>query len=142
MALKISLFALLLLAQAPGASDATPAPAAPAYFELLESNTHIIYPLLALVVLVLLAVGIVHAWRSEDLDGLVKAELKRTIILELRRQVGGTSAEKLSRVVGLEPLKLVHILEEMQDDGLLTSHTNTQRLTVWQVKGAPAPRRK
>lgn len=116
-----------------------PQASSPEYFELLESNAHIIYPLLGFLVVLLLVAGILHAWRTQDLDGLAKAELKREILLELRRQVSGVTAERLSKVVGLEPFKLVKVLEEMQNDGLLNSHTNTQRLTVWQVKGAPPP---
>ncbi|MBX5484831.1 MAG: hypothetical protein IRZ16_23660 [Myxococcaceae bacterium] len=107
----------------------------PGYIEFLERNTHIIYPALGVLVVVLLAVGILQAWRTQDLDGLAKAEYKREIILEIRRQVGGVTAEALSRAIGLETFKLLRLLEEMQRDGLLVSHTNTQRLTVWRVKG-------
>ena len=49
--------------------------------------------------------------------------------------MGGRSADALSRIVGLEPFKLVKLLEEMQKDGIVVSHTTTQRLTVWQLAG-------
>lgn len=107
----------------------------PGYFEFLEHNSHIIYPVLGVLVLALIAAGILQAWRSQDLDGLQKAELKREIILELRKQLGGASAEALARTVGMEPFKLVRLLEELQRDGVLLSHTSTQRLTVWRLKG-------
>ena len=107
----------------------------PGYIEFLEHNSHIIYPVLGILVLALIAAGILQAWRSQDLDGLQKAEVKREIILELRRQLGGASAESLARMVGMEPFKLVRLLEEMQRDGLLLSHTSTQRLTFWRLKG-------
>ncbi len=107
----------------------------PAYIEFLEHNTHIIYPVLAVLVLGLIAAGILQAWRTQDLDGLQKAELKREIILELRKQLGGATADALARSVGIEPFKLVRLLEEMQRDGVLLSHTSTQRLTVWRLKG-------
>ncbi len=105
------------------------------YLEPLERNAQIIYPLLVLGVLALLVIGILQAWSSNDLDGLQKAELKREIILQLRRQVGGMSAESISKAIGLEPFKPVKLLEEMQRDGLVGSHTNTDRLTVWQLRG-------
>lgn len=107
----------------------------PAYFELLERNTHIVYPALAVLVLVLLVAGILQAWRTQDLDGLQKAELKREVILELRKQTHGAPAEMIAKVVGLEPFKLVKLLEEMQKDGVVQSHTNTDRLTIWRLKG-------
>lgn len=107
------------------------------YIDILERNSHIIYPLLAIGVVGLLVAGILQAWRSQDLDGLAKVELKREIILELRKQMGGVSAEMLARAVNLEPLKTVKLLEEMQRDGILASHTNSARLTLWRLKGVP-----
>lgn len=130
------LSALLFLAQIQVPEEARPAPAgSPSYIEFLEENSHIIYPVLAVLVLALIVIGVLQAWRAQDLDGLTKAELKQEIIVQLRKQLGGASADALSRAVGLEPFKLVKLLEEMQRDGQLASHTNTQRLTVWQVKG-------
>ena len=107
----------------------------PKYIEFLESNTHILYPLIAVLVLILLGVGILQAWRAQDLDGLTKAELKREIILELRKNLWGETAEVLSRAVGLEPFKLVKLLEEMQRDGIVASHTDTRRFVLWKLKG-------
>lgn len=140
--------ALAVLAQIPMPGDRPPyakpeGATSPKYFEFLELNAHIIYPVLAVLVLALLIAGILQAWRSQDLDGLAKAEFKREIILELRRELGGVSAEALSKRVGLESFKLVRLLEEMHKDGLVGCHTNTQRLTVWQIVGTgPAHHRK
>lgn len=108
------------------------------YFELLEANAHIIYPVLAVLVLALIVAGILQAWRAHDLDGVAKAKIRREVMGELRRQSGGTTADALARAVGLEPFKLVKVLEEMQRDGLLISHTNTHRLTVWQIRRGAA----
>ncbi len=107
----------------------------PPYIELLEQNSHIIYPALAVLVLVLLVAGILQAWKTQDLDGLQKAELKREIVVHLRQEIGGAPAEQLARQVGITSIKLVRLLEEMQNDGILSSHTNTQRLTIWRLKG-------
>lgn len=107
----------------------------PAYFELLEKNTHLIYPALAILVLVLLVAGILQAWRTQDLDGLQKAELKREVIIVLRRETHGAEAELLAKEVGMAVLKLVKILEELQRDGIVVAVTNTQRKTFWSLKG-------
>lgn len=107
----------------------------PGYIELLERNTHILYPALALLALGVLVAGVLQAWKSDSLAGLNKEEYKRNIIQELRRQVGGMSAESLARTLGLEVFRTVRLLEEMQKDGLLVSHTSTQRLTFWRLKG-------
>ncbi len=127
----------LALALARRASDQEPETD---FLEVLERNSHIVYPTLAVLVVVLLILGILEAWRSQDLDGLQKVELKREIILELRRQIGGASAETLAKAIGLESFKTVKLLEEMQHDGIVVSHTNTARLTLWRIKGAgPVP---
>lgn len=105
------------------------------YLEVLENNTHIIYPALAILVVVLIVAGILHAWKSDDLDSVVKAEAKREIVLQLRREMHGMSADRLMRMTGLDMMKLVRLLQEMQEDGILTSHTNSQRQTTWVLKG-------
>ncbi len=105
------------------------------YFAILEQQGHVIYPALGLLVLVLLAFGIIQAWRSEQLDGLQKTEFKREIVLILRRQLGGETVDVIARRIGLEPLRTVRLLEEMQADGILASHTSTDRKTMWRVKG-------
>jgi len=107
----------------------------PGYFELLEKNTHIVYPVLAVLVLVLLMAGILQAWKTQDLDGLQRAELKREIILELRKETWGASVENLARRLKMDPLKLVNMLEQMQKDGVVASTTDTKRLTTWRLKG-------
>jgi hypothetical protein len=107
----------------------------PGYFELLEKNTHIVYPVLAVLVLVLLMAGILQAWKTQDLDGLQLAVLKREIVLELRRETWGASVDNLARKMKLDPLKLVNMLEQMQKDGVVISTTDTKRLTTWRLKG-------
>lgn len=110
------------------------------YFELLERNTHILYPLLTLLAVTIIIAGILQAWRAQDIDGLAKVELKREIILELRRHLGGLSAEHIAKVIGVESFKTQKLLEEMLKDGILICHTNTQRLTLWRLKGVGAAR--
>ena len=99
-----------------------------------------LYPALAVLAVTLIVVGVLSAWRTEDLAGLKKAEFKREIILALRRTMAGMTAEELSRAVGLEPFKTVKLLEDMQRDNILISYTNTQRLTLWRLKGLPVKR--
>ncbi|MCE9669422.1 hypothetical protein LY474_16550 [Myxococcus stipitatus] len=116
----------------------------PKYFELLEQNSHIIYPLVAILTLVLIAAGILQAWRTQDLDGLQKNEFKKAIVNELRSNIAGLPGDVLAKAVGLDRLKTNRLLEQMQQDGMIVSHTNSQRLTVWRIRGASpeaSPRR-
>ncbi|QDE88627.1 hypothetical protein BHS06_06385 [Myxococcus xanthus] len=132
----------LLLAQADYAKPVSSL--SPKYFELLEQNSHIIYPVVAILTLVIIAAGVLQAWRTQDLDGLQKNEFKRAIVNELRRNISGMPGDLLAKSVGLDRLKTNRLLEQMQQEGLVVSHTNSQRLTVWRVRGATpdaAPRR-
>jgi IclR-like helix-turn-helix domain-containing protein len=107
----------------------------PNYFELLERNSHIVYPALALLVLGLVTVAILQASKAHDMDGAVKAEFKKLIIDELRRYPAGLETPDLAAATGLDRSKLVRLLDQMQQEGVLVSHTTTQRQTVWRVKG-------
>jgi hypothetical protein len=104
------------------------------YFEFLESNTHIIYPLLAVLVVVLIAVGVASALRAEELDGHQKSEIKRDIIAELRREVHGITVEQLAKAIGLTSHKAYKVLEEMASDNIVESRTDTRRHTTWRMK--------
>lgn len=108
----------------------------PKYFEVLEQNSHIIYPLVAILTLVLIAAGVLQAWKTQDLDGLQKNEFKKAIVNELRRNITGLPGDVLAKAVGLDRLKLNRLLEQMQQDGMVVSHTNSQRLTVWRIRGS------
>ncbi|MFY2556539.1 hypothetical protein ACN469_02750 [Corallococcus terminator] len=108
----------------------------PKYFEVLEQNSHIIYPLVAILTLVLIAAGVLQAWRTQDLDGLQKSEFKKAIVNELRRNITGLPGDVLAKAVGLDRLKTNRLLEQMQQDGMVVSHTNSQRLTVWRIRGS------
>lgn len=134
MLLRLALFVFDLPGEPPDYVR-PPGSTTPRYFELLENNTHLVYPGLAVLVLLLIAVGILQAWRSEDMDGLQKANLKREIIGELRREVHGMTADSLSKNLGVPSLRLLRILEEMQKDSILESRTDTRRITTWRMKG-------
>lgn len=108
----------------------------PKYFEVLEQNSHIIYPLVAILTLVLIAAGVLQAWKTQDLDGLQKNEFKKAIVNELRRNITGLPGDVLAKAVGLDRLKMNRLLEQMQQDGMVVSHTNSQRLTVWRIRGS------
>lgn len=130
----------LLLAQIPipGLRRELEKPAssvAPNYFELLERNSHIVYPVLGLAVLALVTVAILQATKAQDMDGAAKAEFKKLIVDELRRYPAGLETPDLAAATGLDRSKLVRLLDQMQQDGVLVSHTTTQRQTVWRVKG-------
>ena len=105
------------------------------YIEALEDNTHVIYPAIAIFVLVLIVLGILQAWRTDDMSGELKAELKREVIRELRVNPHGMTVEALGKALKLQPLKLLKVLEEMALAGITESRTDTRRHTTWRVKG-------
>ncbi len=126
-----------LLAQVPPPDYTKPVSSlSPKYFELLEQNSHIIYPAVAVLTLVIIAAGILQAWRTQDLDGLQKNEFKKAIVNELRRNISGMPGDMLARAIKLDRLKTNRLLEQMQTEGMVVSHTNSQRLTVWRIRGA------
>lgn len=113
----------------PGEEESRP------YFEWVNDYAHILYPALIVLVVLLVGFGILAALRTEDVAGLRKADIRRRLLVELRQQVQGCSAEHLARVVDIQSLRVVKILEELQRDGIVTSYTSSDRRTTWQLKG-------
>ncbi|MDY7231850.1 hypothetical protein [Hyalangium rubrum] len=109
---------------------------APTYFELLEQNSHILYPALGILTAVLLVAGILQAWRSQDMDGLTKNEFKRAIVNELRRNLSGLPGDVLARAVGLDRLKTMKLLEQMQQEGMINSYMSSNNMQMYRVRGA------
>lgn len=105
------------------------------YSEWFENHTNTLYPLIAIVVVALVAWGIISAWRGDDMDGLKKAELKREIIRLLRRDVYGLSADKLAAQLEIPGGKLLKLLDEMAEENIVESRTSTSRVTTWRMKG-------
>jgi hypothetical protein len=126
----------------PGAEDNKPkyvkptSSMAPKYLDMLEQNSHIVYPSLAILTLLLVVVGIFQAWKSQDMDGLTKNEFKRAIINELRRNLAGLPGEVIARAVGLDRLKTVRLLEQMQQEGMVNSYMSSNQMMMWRVRGA------
>lgn len=109
------------------------------WLDRLERHAQGVYLGVAVVVLLLLALGIRQAWRSQELHSQEKIARRSELLRILRRERTGCSAEGLSREIGLPSLTLVRLLEELEDDGLVVSHTNTQRLTTWSIKASNEP---
>ncbi len=132
---------LLAFIDIPGLNDGPPPYVKPTgstqtrYLDVLENNTQVIYPLIAVVVVALIAYGIIAAWRTDDLDGVEKAELKREIIRLLRRDVYGLTADHIAKILKVPGGRLLTLLEEMSEANLVESRTDSSRVTTWRMKG-------
>jgi len=83
----------------------------------LERNSHILYPLFAIGTVALLVVGILSAWHSDEMSGVLKVEYKREIIGVLRRTPGGVPVAKLAKHLKLTVHRTDKLVEEMVKDG-------------------------
>lgn len=83
----------------------------------IEQHSHILYPLLAVGTVALLVVGILSAWRSDDISGILKVEYKREVITQLRLDPGGVPVNRLAKRLKLSVHRTARILEEMAKDG-------------------------
>jgi hypothetical protein len=101
----------------------------------LEQNARIIYPALAVLVVALLAAGVIHAWKSQEMDGVQKAQLKGEILRLMRRYVGGITADQLCPELKLDTFGVARLLDEMVKEGIVTSYTTSDRITTFRLKG-------
>jgi hypothetical protein len=106
-----------------------------------DRHTQVVFPTLVVLSLIVLLTGIIQAFRSEDLRGTDRVELKREVLVAVRRHPGGVAAEQLSKDTGIQTRLLVKLLEDMQRIGWVTCFTNTQRLTLWTVQETRPQRR-
>ena len=101
----------------------------------IERNKQVLYPSIAIVVVLLMVIGILRAWRTTELNAEAKTKFKGEILRMMRMNLAGLLADEIAKAIGLDRLKTLKLLEEMQRDGVLQSHTTTQRFTVWRVRG-------
>jgi hypothetical protein len=116
-----------------------PSALAPSYIEVLEENTHLIYPVLGLLAVLLIAAGVMQALKTDDLSGIEKAEIKRDLVRELRGRVTGYTAEELAKRLGIANLRMLKVLEQMAQEGVLEAITDSHRHTTWRLKGLLDP---
>lgn len=103
--------------------------------EFLERNSRVLYPALALLAVGLLVLGILVAWRTEEVSGIAKVELKREIINSMRLNLDGVTVADLAKPLKLKPILISKVIEEMHADGIVVSHTNARGVTLWRLRG-------
>ena len=104
-------------------------------FDFIEQNSHILFPLLALLAVVLLVGGIVHAWRTPELAGAEKARLKGEIIRTLRNNIGWMTAQEAAEKLDIETHTAASLMDEMKRDGVLVSGTMESRIH-YRIRGS------
>lgn len=111
-----------------------PSATAPTYLEILESNTHLLYPALGVLALVMIALGIIQALQRDEVTPETKLEWKRLVIAELRRRLAGRTLPELSEATGVPPRRLAALLEDLQKDAIVEPKAEAGR-TVWRMRG-------
>ena len=87
----------------------------------LERNSAVLYPLFAIGTVALLVVGILSAWHSDEMSGVLKVEYKREIIALLRREPGGATVNRLAKHLKLSVHKTAKLVQEMTEAGQISS---------------------
>ena len=89
--------------------------------EVLDEYGHIIYPALGVLVIILLAASVFSAWRAPRIEGVEKARIKGDTIRLMRKNVGWITAIEVAQHLEVDAHVAAILLNEMKDDGLLTS---------------------
>ncbi len=90
-------------------------------FEFLAQHKHIIYPVLALLVIVLLIAAVANAWKTPEIAGAEKARLKGEIIRFMRKHIGWATAAEVGKGLEVETQVAATLMQEMKEDGLLVT---------------------
>jgi len=119
------------------------APPEPDFTELLENlaiEWQWLLPWIGIAVVLMVAWGVVRAWRSDDLDAEKRTELKRLLIDQLRQRPGGLSAEELQGVLGVSKFHLGQVAEEMRKQKVIEIYDVAGRGHVYHLAGVAGAR--
>lgn len=105
------------------------------YFELIENYAHIIAPVVVITVVALVSFTIITVWRRKDIERSTKAELKREIVRQLRREVYGMGAARLAQLLGADEDVMLNVLEEMAEDNMVELYADSSGHASWRMKG-------
>lgn len=118
-----------------GQAVARPVEEAVSVLEELERHRDVLYPVLGGGILLLIAVGVLAAMRTDELSPEVRTEAKREIVRQLRRELAGRTVEQLAGPTKLSPTHVARLLEAMRTDGQVEASTDGRGVTVWRMKG-------
>jgi len=100
----------------------------------VEQNLSTLVPVIAIGTIAAVVLGIVMSLRNTEMSGLQKAEYKKLIVSLLRREVKGTSLDKIAKELKLGTTDTRKLLLWLQEDNIVEEVKEKKGLT-WRLKG-------
>lgn len=108
--------------------------ALPDWMSHLEQLLRPWFPALAALAILLVLGGVINAWRAQSSETQKARTLGRQVLRALRRQPAGATADSLARELQVAPHRLAGLLEELQRKRRISSHTTSDRRTMWVIR--------
>ncbi len=97
-------------------------------------------PWIGIAVVLLVAWGVIRAWRTDEMNAAKRTELKRLLIDQLRKRPGGLSAEELQKELGVSKFHLGQVADEMRKEKVIEVYDVAGRGHVYHLAGVAGAR--
>jgi hypothetical protein len=94
-------------------------------WEWIEDNAWVSYPVIALVVIGLIAGAMISTARQQVMSAERRGQLKMQIMGVMRRRVSGVSAEAIAADLKIDLMLAAKLLVELTDEGMLSRSMTT-----------------
>jgi hypothetical protein len=89
-------------------------------WEWIEAHSELVYPAVAICILGLIIGAALAFFRSEELGAEKAGQLKREIMLLLRRRVSGVGVDQVAAELQIDRLVAGRLLSELEQEGMIS----------------------
>lgn len=97
-------------------------------WEWIEAHGTVVYPIIALMVIGLIAGAMISSARANSVTSEQRGLLKMQIMGVMRRRISGVSAEQVSNDLRIDVLLAAKLLAELESEGMLSSVSDFDKL--------------
>ena len=113
-------YASILRSLVLAAPKGRPAPDGPQQlWEWIEAHSELVYPAVALCILGLIVGAALAFFRSNELGAEKAGQLKREIMLLLRRRVSGVGVDQVAAELQVDRMVAARLLTELEQEGMI-----------------------
>lgn len=114
-------YASILRSLVLAAPRSRPAPDGPQQlWEWIEAHSELVYPAVALCILGLIVGAALAFFRSNEFGAEKAGQLKREIMLLLRRRVSGVGVDQVAAELQVDRMVAARLLTELEQEGLIS----------------------
>jgi hypothetical protein len=115
------LVTLLLAAGQKAVPERAPESSAHELWVWIESNSSVVYPAIAIVIVGLIVAALMASWKSDELNAEQRGQLKMKIMQIMRRRISGVNAQQVAAELQIDVSIAAKLLSELAEEGLVAA---------------------